>query len=478
MKKINRKSPLWLLIVCCFALTNALAQRMYAGTKPNIIFIIADDLGYADIGCYGQQKIQTPHIDNLAKNGLRFTQFYAGTSVCAPSRASLLTGLHTGHTQVRGNRGFKPEGQYPLGENTPTIATLLQEAGYYTAAFGKWGLGYPGSTGTPDKQGFYTFYGYNCQSQAHNYYPDHIWENSTRIEWPGNLVSDSLYSADNIHQKALEFIATPRDQPYFLFLPYTLPHGDLDVPKDAIYQQYVKQFNEPAVAKPIQPKPGDRYEPYPHAAYAAMVSRLDKYVGEIRKQVAASGQENNTLILFTSDNGPHREDGGDPDFFASSGPLRGIKRDLYEGGMRVPLIAYWKNTISPGVTEQTGAFWDFYASFQDLTGMPAMVETDGISLVPTLLKKGKQVQQPFFYWEFHENKGRQAVRMGNWKGVVYEASNEKPLALELFDLEKDPGETQNLAGKYPKIVGQLQAILQREHVYHKDWPLLYHELKK
>lgn len=452
------------------------AQRTYGGNKPNIILIVADDLGYGDLGCYGQQKIRTPHIDAMAAEGIKFTQFYSGTSVCAPSRASLMTGLHTGHTAVRGNRGFQPEGQFPLPEGTTTFPQLLQEMGYNTAAFGKWGLGYPESTGVPEKQGFREFYGYLCQSQAHNYYPDHVWHNGTRIDWPFNIGRDSLYSGDVIQQKALDFINAPHEQPYFLFLPYTLPHGDLDVPRDSVYENYVKQFNEQPVPKPAKPRNAhDRYEPYPHAAFAAMVARLDRYVGEIRKQVKLSGQESNTLIIFTSDNGPHREDGGDPEFFNSSGGLRGIKRDLYEGGIRVPMIASWKKTIKPGITHQTAAFWDFFPTFLDLAGLPFNQPIDGISFVPTLMGKGKQAQHSVFYWEFHENNGRQAVRMGKWKGVQYKASLELPDAIELYDLEKDPFEKNNIAARYPEVVMGMKAVFKNEHRYNKEWPLLYGE---
>ncbi len=456
------------------------AQPMYGGSKPNIILIVADDLGYGDVGCYGQQKITTPHLDRLASAGLRFTQFYAGTSVCAPSRASLMMGLHTGHTPIRGNRGFQPEGQYPLPQDAVTLPQLLQESGYYTAAFGKWGMGYPGSAGVPEKQGFNRFYGYLCQSLAHNYFPDHLWDNDTRIDLAGNRGKDSLYSADHIHGQALSFIRQQHEQPYFLFLPYTLPHGDLDVPKDTTYERYVRQFGEDSL-----PHPGklrhlrDRHEPFPHAAFAAMVSRLDRYVGDVVKAVRESGRAENTLILFTSDNGPHREDGGDPAFFNSSGGLRGIKRDLYEGGIRVPLIACWPGTIKPGVTRQTGAFWDLLPTLTELAGLPLRGDrTDGISLVPALLGKGKQPQHPFFYWEFHENNGRQAVRMGSWKGVAYGVGLAVPEAFQLFDLERDPYEKHNLADKYPKVVEALKTIMAKEHTGLTDWPLLHAEIKK
>jgi arylsulfatase A len=450
------------------------ARQLFAHGKPNIVLIVADDLGYGDLGCYGQQKISTPHIDQLAESGLRFTQFYSGTSVCAPSRASLMTGLHTGHTAIRGNREIMPEGQYPLPEETLTIPQLLQARGYFTAAFCKWGMGYPGSTGVPEKQGFNSFYGYLCQRLAHNYYPDHLWQNSTRIDFSCNVGKNSIYAADHIHQKALSFIAGAHQQPYFLYLPYTLPHSHLDVPKDSTYWRYVKQFGEDSVPQPGKLRHAyHRHQPYPHAAFAAMVSRIDRYVGEVADAISASGMANNTLIIFTSDNGPHREDGGDPEFFNSNGGLRGIKRDLYEGGLRVPMIAYWPGTIKPAVTQQAGAFWDFLPTFMALTGsmLPAP-HTDGISLAPTLLASGKQLQHRFFYWEFHENDGRQAVRMGKWKGVVYGAGLNRQPPMQLFDLEKDPDERRDLAAGNIKVVAKIKSIMQREHQPLKDWPLL------
>lgn len=465
------------LIIALLSIHMLSAQRFYGEGKPNIILIVADDLGYGDVCCYGQQKFTTPNIDRLANTGLRFTQFYAGTSVCAPSRASLMTGLHTGHTAIRGNRGFQPEGQYPLPADAVTMPQLLQELGYTTAAYGKWGMGYPGSTGVPEKQGFENFYGYLCQSLAHNYYPDHLWNNGIRIDLAVNIGKDSLYAGDMIHEKALSFISASHDAPYFLLLPYTLPHGDLDVPKDSVYWHYVKKYGETPLPAPAKPRNAhDRHEPYPHAAFAAMVSRLDRYVGEIVKSVKQSGQANNTLILFTSDNGPHREDGGDPEFFNSSGGFRGIKRDLYEGGIRVPMIASWPGKIQPGTTQQTGAFWDLLPTFLELGGVPVNDRFDGLSLVPTLLKMGKQTQHPFYYWEFHENNGRQAVRMGKWKGVVYDASLQQQQPLQLFDLEKDPFEKTDIAATNPKVVAEIKAIILREHVAVKDWPLLFGEV--
>jgi len=443
-------------------------------SKPNIILIVADDLGYGDVGCYGQQKIETPNIDKLARQGLRFTQFYAGTTVCAPSRASLMTGLHTGHVPIRGNKGTEPEGQTPLPESSVTFANLLQQGGYATGAFGKWGLGYITTSGSPAKKGFDRFYGYNCQSLAHNYYPDHLWNNDERVELPDNTKSNAIYSGDLIHQQALRFISDNKTKPFFLFLPYTLPHAEVIAPHDSLYHYYIRKFNE----KPDTTKrryDGRVLEPYPHASFAAMVARLDKYVGDIMRSIEESGLAENTLIIFTSDNGPHREGGGDPDFFNSNGPFKGIKRDLYEGGIRVPFIAYWKGKIAPGTTDQPSAFWDLYTTFLQIGEVPVINSVDGISILPTLFKNDVQKQHEYFYWEFHENDGRQAVRWKNWKGIKLNVGKDPNAAIELYDLNHDPQERHNLADKYPATARKIEQIMREAHVGDVNWPLLLSE---
>lgn len=457
------------------ALFTTIAQAQQK--QPNIILIVADDLGYGDLGCYGQQKIQTPNIDRMTKLGMRFTQFYAGTAVCAPSRASLMTGLHTGHTAIRGNQGVKPEGQYPLPASSLTLTTVLERNGYTTGAFGKWGLGYPGSTGDPTQKGIDDFFGYNCQTQAHNYYPDHLWQNTERVALPGNLHSDSVYSADLIHQHALQFLHAQHNKPFFLFLPYTLPHASLYGPHDSIYHFYRKQFNEQPVNDPNTSKTDYHAEPYPHAAFAAMVTRLDHYVGDVLAAVEAEGIANNTLIIFTSDNGPHKEGGGDPVFFNSSGGLRGIKRDLYEGGIRVPFIAVWKNHILPGSTSNyRGTFWDLMPTFEEMAHVPVTPGIDGLSFLPVLQgKKAPAKAHDYLYWEFHESGGRQALLKGNWKAVKQNVSTQPNPPVELYDIEKDPAEQHNVAAQHPDIVHQLDALIQSAHVYNKDWPLLYSE---
>jgi arylsulfatase A-like enzyme len=463
----------FLIILLSLFSSTIIAQK---AKKPNIILIVADDLGYGDIGCYGQQKIETPYIDKLAKEGMKFTQFYAGTAVCAPSRASLMTGLHTGHTPVRGNKGTLPEGQTPLPDSSITFVNQLQKAGYNTGAFGKWVLGYITTSGAPDKKGFSTFYGYNCQSLAHNYYPDHLWSNHERIDLPGNLNYDSAYSADLIHQQALEFLRKQKDKPFFIFLPYTLPHGDVIAPHDSVYKYYIKKFNEhPLAERPAGYSNMKRtFEPYPHAAFAAMVSRLDKYVGEIVAALKANGSFDNTLIIFTSDNGPHKENGGDPDFFNSNGKWRGIKRDLYEGGIRVPFIAYWKGKIQAGVNADPAAFWDLYPTFLNMAGI-INKGGDGLTMLPLFFKTKTKAVHDYFYWEFHEQDGKQAVRWKDWKGIRLNVSKDSNAPIELYDLKTDPGEQHNLASKHADIVKRIEVIMNNAHVGNKDWPLLVNE---
>lgn len=462
------------LLIITTASQKITAQQLQK--QPNIIFILADDLGYGDIACYGQQKIETPNIDRLAKTGIRFTQFYSGSTVCAPARSSFMQGLHTGHTAIRGNRGSAPEGQVPLPDSATTIAMLLQQNGYATAAFGKWSLGFINTPGDPQAKGFDEFYGYNCQTLAHNYYPDHLWHNHERIDLSVNLKSDSIYSADLIHQQALKFLNAGHSKPFFLYLPYTLPHADVIVPHDDVYDYYVRKFNEQPVAVKSSDNESHHFDPHPHAAFAAMVSRLDTYVGEIMKAVKQKGGEENTLIIFTSDNGPHKENGGDPVFFNSNAGLRGIKRDLYEGGIRVPFIAYQKGITKAGtVNTMPFALWDLYPTFLEMAGAPLTKHTDGISMLPAISGK-KQAGHKYFYWEFHEAGGRQAVRMGDWKAVKADVSKNSP-ALELYHLKNDPQEKNNVATKYPAIVKQIEEIMKEAYVPNRDWPLLVKEMK-
>ncbi|MFD0941361.1 arylsulfatase [Pedobacter boryungensis] len=457
-------------ILTCFLI--ALTVGLKAQQKPNVIFILADDMGYGDLGIYGQKLIETPNIDQLAKSGMRFTQFYAGTSVCAPSRASLMTGLHTGHTPIRGNYEIEPEGQLPLPDSTFTMPEMFKTTGYKTGVFGKWGLGYPGSEGDPVKQGVDQFYGYNCQRQSHNFFPDHLWDNLTRVNLSNTLSNLEVYAPELIQKQAITFMENNKSKPFFMYLAYTLPHAALQLPVgDQTFEYYKKKFNE-------QPKNikmdwnGENYQPqaYPNAAYAAMVTKLDNYVGEVVQQLKKLGLYKNTLIVFTSDNGPHKEGGNDPDFFNSSGGFKGIKRKLTEGGIREPLIVSWPGKIKPQISDHIGAFWDFMPTFMELTGAQKLKTTDGISILPTLLNKGKQNQHEFLYWEFHEDGGRQAARMGKWKAIKENVKKNPNTPIALYNLTADPKETTDVAGKYPDIVKKMKAILVSSHIEHKNFP--------
>lgn len=451
------------LIILLLTILN-IPQLFSQSQKPNIVFILADDLGYADIGAYGQKLINTPNLDQLAKKGIKFTQFYTGTSVCAPSRASLLTGQHTGHTYIRANKEIQPEGQEPLTDSVVTFAMQLQQAGYRTGAFGKWGLGMVGTSGDPNNKGFDEFFGYNCQRQAHTYYPTHLWYNQEKV----NFNNQEVYAADLIQEKTLEFIVSNKDNPFLLFVPTVLPHAELAGPKDSIYQIYEHQFEETAYTD-------NHYADAekPRAMFAAMVARLDLHVGQIIQKIEELGLAENTIILFASDNGAHKEGGADPDFFNSSGELRGIKRSLYEGGIRTPFIAYWPNHIKENqITDRPAAFWDIMPTLLDLTGTTNQSYTDGISILPTLKKKGKQQEHKYLYWEFHEEGGRQAVRKGDWKLIIQKVKSPTETYVELFNLKKDPSEKRNIASENPKKVQELKKLITEAHVVNPIFPLI------
>ena len=428
--------PTVLLAVC------GTASAAEFPARPNIVFIMADDFGYADLGCYGQQVIRTPRLDRMAAEGIRFTQAYAGTSVCAPTRCVLMTGLHTGHAPIRANREIQPEGQMPLPEGYLTVPQLLKEAGYATACVGKWGLGMFGSTGDPLVRGFDHFYGYNCQRHAHNYYTDYLWDDDERISLDGKTWSHDLLTAE-----ALAWVREQRDGPFFLYLPYTIPHGKYQVPDASQYKDAT--FEGKRLSKDQQ-------------AAAAMVTRMDADVGRLLDLLAELEIEKNTIVFFTSDHGAAR------DFFNSSGPLRGIKRGMYEGGLRVPMIVRWPGVVPAGkVSDEIWTFWDVLPTFAELAGatVPGEAKIDGHSVVAALLG-GEAPDHDYLYWELHERKFSQAARQGAWKVVRPGPDAE----LELYDLASDPGESRNVADAHPDVVARMEQVLQSARTASPLWP--------
>lgn len=472
-----------LMLTGAAALAVGSCGRPAPAPRPNVVFILADDLGWGDLGCYGQQRFSTPNLDALAGRGLRFTQCYSGTTVSAPSRSCLITGTHSGHTAIRGNREMEPEGQFPLPADAHTFFQDLKAAGYRTGAFGKWGLGFVGTTGDPNRQGVDVFFGYNCQRLAHSYYPDHLWDNGTRIDLDADLpYGEGVYAPDLIHAKALEFLdqAVQAGEPFFLWYPTTIPHAELIAPDDEILQSLRGKYPETPYRGiddgPYFRKGGYCSQEAPHAAFAAMVMRLDKYVGELVQHLKDLGVYENTVILFSSDNGPHKEGGADPDFFDSNGPWRGYKRDLYEGGIRVPLIVSWEGHVKPGTeTDFMCSFWDLMPTFRDLAGVSEKAEgLDGISLLPLWEGRKGQRTHDHLYFEFQELGGRQAVRRGDWKLVRLDVRTDHPV-YELYNLATDPGETRDLSAARPEVVAELQAILADSHVPNPDFPVLKNE---
>lgn len=428
--------------------------------QPNIVYILADDLGYGDLGVYGQELISTPNIDRLAAEGMRFTQHYAGSTVCAPSRASLMSGLHTGHTYIRGNKPVFPEGQYPIPASRITIAEVLKDVGYKTAAIGKWGLGAPGTEGLPTRQGFDYFFGYNDQREAHSYYPDHLWRNEERIDLPENEKGQrGTYSHDLLTDEVLKFLQEGRtEEPFFLYIPYTIPHAALDVPDDSMLA-YEGEFEE----TPWEAEGSYIGQETPRTAFAAMVSRLDADIGRILHTLETQGLLDQTLVIFTSDNGPHQEAGADPTFFNSSGGLRGMKRDLYEGGIRVPMIAMWQGVIQPNsTTDHVSSFWDVMPTLCAMVGVDPPPNIDGISFLPTLLGES-QIAHDYLYWEFHEQGGKQAIRMNNWKGVRLNVHDNRAAPIELYDLSRDRQEARDLSFDYPNIVARIAQLMNEAH---------------
>jgi len=463
----------WRAVLLGLAATTVLfsagAQPAATSRRPNIIFILADDLGYGDLGCYGQARIKTPNLDKLAAQGMRFTDFYSGSTVCAPSRCALMTGLHTGHAFVRGNALLA------LRPQDLTVAEVLKQAGYHTGLIGKWGLGNQNTTGVPQKKGFDEFVGYLDQTHAHNYYPDYLWRFDRpsdgnegydgQVVFPDNQGGKhGQYSHDLFAAAALNFLSPNKPQaanqyrPFFLYLAYTIPHANneegarsgngMQVPDDAPYSK--ESWSQPEKNK------------------AAMITRLDADVGRLMGKLERLGMYNSTLVIFTSDNGPHKEGGVAPKFFASSGPLRGIKRDLYEGGIRVPLIACWPGHIKAGtVNDQPFAFWDFLPTAAAVAEAKLTAPVDGISMLPTLLGQPQTNRHTFLYWEFHERGFQQAARMGDWKAVRPQAGR----PLELYNLKTDVGEEHNVADKNPEVVAKMEDYLKTARTESDLWPI-------
>ena len=494
MKRIN-------LLVGLSLATIAASGQTKKGSTPNVIFILMDDLGYGDIGCYGQKKIETPNIDQLYRNGISFNQFYTGAPVSGPARCVLQTGLHSGHTQIRANdevsgRGAvnnhdsmfvhrELEGQYPLKANTMTIGRMMQNAGYVTGCFGKWGLGYPGSEGVPNKQGFDLFYGYNCQRQAHTYYPPFLYKNDDRVYLPNKVINPHArlpkgldpydetsyakytqkeYSNDLIYRELVDFVEKNKKKPFFLMWTTPIPHVSLQAPERWV-KYYLKKFG---TEEPYTGAAGYMPCRYPHATYAAMISYFDEQIGELIKKLKVDGLYENTIIFFTSDNGPTFNGGSDSPWFNSGGLFKSEfgwgKCFLHEGGIRVPTIVSWPGKVKPGTkTDHIGAFQDVMPTLADIAKTTCPV-TDGISFLPTLLGNVKgQKEHEYLYWEYPDPQwGMKAIRMGKWKGIVMDIrkGNNK---MELYDLETDIKEEHNVASEYPEIVKKFHLLMEKSH---------------
>ncbi|MFY0601299.1 MAG: arylsulfatase [Cyclobacteriaceae bacterium] len=461
----------FILLGACALLTSCNDEK----PRPNIVYILADDLGYGDLGSYGQKTILTPNLDRLAKQGISFTQHYSGSAVCAPSRSALLTGLHTGHTPIRGNREVGAEGQVPLPAHSLTMAKVMQQAGYKTGAFGKWGLGFVGTEGDPLNQGFDVFFGYNCQRLAHRYYPLHLWSNDKKVMLAGNdWIQKKTYAPDVIQSATLKFFEENKDAPFFAYVPLVLPHAELISPQDSILALYDGEFDEipHSESNPYTSDYGaniktEMYCPQdqPKAVYASMVTRMDAYVGQILDKLEELNLSENTLVIFTSDNGPHTEGGYKPEYFDSNGIYRGMKRDLYEGGIRVPMIARWPGKIKANSNSaHASVFYDMMPTISDLIGLENIPQTDGISFLPTLLgHSDAQVKHDYLYWELNTKGGRKAVRFGNWKAVHYQFEKDPESAVELYDLSIDPSEQNDLADQFPEIVAKATTLMNQAH---------------
>lgn len=500
--RLSLKQTVWWLIGGLFILMTVSgysSQGSGSQPLPNIIYLYADDLGYGDLGCYGQKHIRTPRLDQLAAEGMRFTDHYSSSNVCAPARASLMTGKHQGHAGSRNNYEVLPWGQYPLPSSEVTIATLLKQIGYATAAIGKWGLGPVGSEGDPANHGFDLFFGYNCQRHAHTYYPSFLLRNDRRIDlrpWNGEVprternflqtrayaevegdpreffsrFKGEMYSPDLMIQEALRFVRENRNGPFFLYYPTTVPHVALQVPEDSLMEYLALAWDD-------KPYLGEGYLPHPapRAAYAAMITRMDRDMGRIIDLIDELGLTEDTIFMFSSDNGALRNRlGVDSNFFQNHGPLRGEKGNFYEGGIRVPMIARWAGKIPSGtVTDLPTAQYDVLPTLLELIGRPDLIPDgiDGISFAPTLLGRAEeQHRHEYLYWERSTAGGQQAVRMGQWKAIRH-ADGDRPGTIELYNLADDIGEQRNVASQYPEIVERIEEIMRENHVPHPAFPL-------
>jgi len=430
------------------------ADAAEAAARPNIIFILADDLGYGDLGCYGQQRIKTPNLDRLAAEGIRFTQAYSGATVCAPSRCCLMTGKHGGHATVRGNK--RPE--VGLRPDEATLPALLKKAGYRTALSGKWGLGGPSTRSMPNQRGFDEFFGYLDQLHAHNSYPEHLWQNEEEVFLTENWFNRrKKFAPDLFTEKALEFVKRRENRPFFLYLAYTVPHADNEL----------GAFQGNGIEVPGDEPYSNENWPQVERNFAALITRMDRDIGTLLAALGDGGIDRNTLIVFSSDNGPHREGGHDPDYFSSRGPLRGIKRDLYEGGIRMPFLTRWTGRIRGGqVSGQVLAFWDILPSLGELVGAAKPAGIDGISVLPALLGE-RRVEHPPLYWEFHERGFSQAVRFGDWKAV----RNNPQKPIELYALETDIGEKNDVAAGNAPVAQKAAELMKSLRVDSPDFPI-------
>jgi arylsulfatase A-like enzyme len=462
---ISRRAVVNLVMCLLCAAAAARAGAQPASRPPNIVLIMADDLGPGELGCYGQKTIRTPNIDRLATQGMRFTSAYAPAALCSPTRCSLLTGLHQGHAPIRNNVELDPEGQMPLPEGTVLFPELLKQAGYATACVGKWGLGPVGSSGDPIKHGFDLFYGHNCQRAAHNQYTAFVWRNEERVMLQGNAphnLRGAQYVPDLMADEAVGWMRGHKDSPFFLYFATPLPHASLQAPEEAVkrYRGVVEE------GKPYADKPGGFYEPCaePRATYAAMITRIDDHVGRILAEIDALGLADNTIVLFTSDNGTAVNGGADAAYFDSTEGRRGLKHDLYEGGIRMPMLIRWPGHVKAGSTCDTPiVHYDLMPTFLALAGVPVPKRADGVSLLPLLTGTGSIPKERPLYWEYAAKGGQKAVRRGKWKAVWVGLKKNPDVAGELYDLGADPGEKTNLAGRHREILQSLTQFRDESH---------------